>query len=374
MASNTVTRDLYKLGARHALADLGTRILETLHLRKPEEDHTARNLLMGGAAATPFLGLIGQQKIKHNPLRSKDIARLTPEEIARQAKPGDVLLTGYPNQPYTGALTEGSPFIHAEPIVGTRRGTGVGVSASHLKGETGGLRQLQAKIPTLTERFQVLGPTDTLLLRPKKRLTAAQQHAYREAGYEAARQPYSVGRAVRSHLRNWFVPNISLLESAPNCVGNSCATGAAQTFQKATNQSILPRRSPKNIIASDFLRSDAYEPVAAHLSSKLSPHTAHLLHLGARGALGAGLAASVYGVSEDPALAAVPIGAMAAPALTRATLGYNTARPWTQLLTQGPKRAARFRNILGRTLPLTIAGGLGAYLVARQLRQKLTEG
>lgn len=366
----------------------------------PEESHLGRNIAMGAAATTPFLGLIGQQRLRHNPLLNPDIRRGSLEELARRARAGDVVVTGKGGSPVT-SLT-GNELWHAEPVLGRRGGKGIGVSGGELtprqlrlagelhperaahyeelaKAIEKDPRQLEKHIEPLDKRLRGVQQDRLVLLRPKKELSPAQIEKLRRVGYSEAIKPYQIRRAFSTQLKDWFLPKIPGLErlGRTQCSGNICMTPAAHGFESVHGGTpVVPGKAAKDVISSDFLRSKHYEPVMAHIDEAAAKNYGKLHRLGSlgtRAALGLGLAGSIYGLTEDPATAAIPVGAAGAPALARKAFGFKTFRPLRQLLKHDSKRSLRLKNISRRTLPLMLAGGLGSYLAARLGTDALTD-
>lgn len=396
-----VRTQLYKLGARTLRQRLG--------LQEPE-DHTVRNVAMGAAAASPFMGLIGQKPITKDPHLDPSIRRTTLRELSELAKPGDVVVSSEPH--WSGwklfqTPVTGTEFYHAFPVVGQRQGQGTGVTAGELHDPkrkkplttTGAKRQLEElRSDMMRQKYR-----DVMLMRPDQPLTPEQIKAFQDEAVRRAQTKYAPSRGVRALLRDIFVPKIKGLENvSPLCEGNVCSTLPSQTHKAVTGADLVPGKPAKSVLTADYLREGSgLKPIAAHVSStpRFSPRAMRALGLGLRGGLGLGLAGGTYAVSEDPALAAVPLGLALTPTLGRrftariaehqarrsaeaagkkvtpALLeaarkrGYNVFRPLGHAVNYigDTSRAGRLKlkGIGKRTIPLALAGGLASYLAAK---------
>ena len=85
--------------------------------------------IVAGAVAmgSPFLGLIGQRPLPQDPSRNKNIPEMTFEELARNARVGDIILTSKAPGTFGKALqlARGSEYHHSQPIIGRQKGKGV---------------------------------------------------------------------------------------------------------------------------------------------------------------------------------------------------------------------------------------------------------
>ena len=383
--------DMYKLGASSALARLG--------LADKDESHTLRNVAVGGAAASPFFGLLGQKKQIHNPEITPGARRLSLAEIEQMARHGDVVLSGRAGGGFKESIT-GTSTPHAEVVLGRRGGKAIGVTPGEFVPEQ--LRRAGVKNPALAEayaryagqiernpkaiqrlqrtlgdRLDALGQKRVILLRPETPLTPTQLKSLREVGYREAAKPWSATKGFLTTLRDWFVPKHKLFNAinprkGQLCTGNICTTQAGKALEAGGVSEIAAGKRAKDLVATDFLSSDKLKMIGHYehpgLIPKLSPAARKALHYGARGALGLGLAGSTYALSEDPYLATAPIGAFGAAAGARKLFGHQNFRPLKAgLFSPAARRGPRLRNIGTRTLPLMLAGGLGTYLGTKAL-------
>jgi hypothetical protein len=389
--------DMYKLGVSSALARLG--------LTQPEEEsHLGRNIAMGAAAGLPFLGLIGQKKLLHDPLRTPEqfegVRRYkTLRGLEHAVGPGDILVAGNPGWEGWKAVqspTTGSHFYHAD------------IAPSQGKYMPAG--ELYSTRPERMERRRGWSPReafrragrlrdypyeDVVVLRPRQALTPEQVKRLREIIKEQALRPYEASVGAQSVARDVFVPQtVGKANPGPVvCKGNVCSTMPARAYEELGMP--LLSKPGQRVTAADLLRSELLEPVAYRTApeARAAARTMRMMPYLTRGALGAGLAASVYGLSEDPALAAVPIGMAAAPALTRGAmdlagmspavanaLRLNTKSPYgwgtrvfeaAPSLLSGLKEPGVLKSFLTRTTPLALAGGLAAYLGAKGIRKAM---
>lgn len=110
-----------------------------------------------------------------------------------------------------------------------------------------------------------------------------------------------VARLDRFHPLRKVPQSAALFQSqiAPACVGSICSTFPAQALPQGKN--VVPGKLPSEVMGSDYLRSNMYEPVARHGFGTPDPfHETLLKHgpLAARLGVGAALAGSVYGGSK----------------------------------------------------------------------------
>lgn len=84
----TALKKAYENGQRNALIKLGLSRDPTSY--QEDEDHTARNVAMGVAAAAPFAGMVGEKPLVH--AGKGDLVDY--ETLRKTVRPGDVLLTG----------------------------------------------------------------------------------------------------------------------------------------------------------------------------------------------------------------------------------------------------------------------------------------
>jgi|MudIll2142460700_1097286.scaffolds.fasta_scaffold00003_111 hypothetical protein len=399
----------YKLGVSQTLKTLGLA---------PEEDHTLRNVGVGAAAVSPFAGLIGQKAITQDPFTNETIPRRNLRDISQMARPGDVIATTEPRwsgwKLFQSPVT-GTEFYHSFPVVARRGNAATAVTAGELaepeyqRMTTTGLKR---KLEELRGGLIREGYRDVVLLRPREGMSPEQIRELQQTLLERAKTPYAPRRGVEALLRDIFVPKIPGLENLgqPVCSGNVCSTLPAQSQKLVTGTDVVKGKPAKHVLTADYLREGSpYEAIAARVASKprFSPRTTKLLGLGARAGLGLGLGAAAYGISEDPALAAVPIGAIAAPALGRTisqrlairraqqqatqqgkTLstpalqtakreGYNAFRPFKQFVeylgAKEPADLKKFRNITRRTIPLALAGGAATYLGAKGIERLIKQ-
>lgn len=392
----------YKLGARTLRQRLG--------LQEPEKDHTVRNVAMGAAAASPFMGLIGQKPITKDPHINPSIRRTTLREISELARPGDVVVSSEPH--WSGwklfqTPVTGTEFYHAFPVVGQRQGRGTDVTAGELYDPkrkkplttTGAKRQLEE----LQSDMRRQKYRDVMLMRPDQPLNPDQVKAFQEETLRRAQTKYAPSRGVRAFLRDIFVPKVKGLENiSPTCEGNVCSTLPSQAHKTVTGTNLVPGKPAKSILTADYLREGSkLKPIAAHIRStpRFSPRAMRTLGLGLRGGLGLGLAGGTYAVSEDPALAAVPLGLALTPTLGRRVAarlaerraqraaetagekitpallttarkrGYNVFRPLGHAINyigdMSQTARLKLKGIGKRTIPLALAGGLASYLAGK---------
>lgn len=303
---------------------------------------------VAAAGAAPFAGMIGQEKIKHDPHTNKNIRRFsTMDELARNARPGDVIITSKPKSIWksTQSPFSGSQFYHAQPVVGQRGGRGTTASAGNYgKNYYKSLSQknFASELETIGREMKSEKYKDVVLLRPKTPLKGKELKTFVSQNLDRARTQYDTTGAIKSWAKDIFMPKIiphGMLKKEkgvtaikyvkmkdPNtgkmakrpllCKGNVCSTMPAQAMEEATGRRVVRGKHSKDVMPADFLRSSEYEPVGARV--KNTSRVARYKPLMARGAIGAGLAGGVYAGTESPAAAAGVAGAAAGTAVHKA--------------------------------------------------------
>lgn len=366
------------------------------------EDHTLRNLALAGAGAAPFLGLIGQQSLRHDPYRVPGVApRMSVHELMQHAQPGDIAVMREAKPTLFRRIHEaitGTPYHHTEPVVGKKDlyfGTTVDV-AEHATpaGQLESVKEQLGRAKTLGERAAEKGYQDIVLLRPKQFAEAGGQvtpeiERFVNKAILESRKPYSFSTAFSTALKDLFVPKVpGVTPRHVVCKGNTCTTLTEEALHAATGKSapVVAGKGVGEGLPADLLRSKEMD-IIGHTSPLpeaerlLAGRRAMLRGLGLRAGLGLGLAGGTYALSEDPVLASTLGGAAAAPMIARRIAGkgkegQRAIRPFRHLMNvmheTSPAAKAIKKNILRRTLPLALGGGLLTYLGAKGI-QRLAE-
>ena len=271
------------------------------------DSSTAERIGLGLAAASPFAGMIGQERIKHDPTRGAKMHRFQDmDELSRRARPGDIILTSKAESSYKTPQSGmfGSEYYHAQPVVGRRGDQGTTVSAGDYpekKYKQMPRRTFDKKIETVKDMMLGEEYADAVLLRPKRKLAPAELEKFVASNIERSKAGYSKPRAVSAYLKDVFLPKLvpaSTLNRLGGvtraCVGDICSTAPAQAFTEATGKSVVRGKSAKNVMPADFLRSEHFTPVGrlgtgTRAVSRLRPFAA-------RAGIGLGLAGIAYGV------------------------------------------------------------------------------
>jgi hypothetical protein len=353
--------------------------------------HALRNVAIAGAGASPFLGMIGQEQLRHDPYLNKNVRGFgSMSELARHARPGDVVLTSKP----TGSVWKsfikpvtGSEFYHAQPVVGRRGGKGTSLSSGEFSASEW-KRSNKKKILSATDPVDVAmhdeGYKDVLLLRPKKRMSPDELQKFVNENVSRSRAPYDRYKSVGTWLKETFVPKIGPFaggKAPPVCKGNVCSTMPAMAYERA-GRSVVPGKRPQDVFPTDFLRSPEFEAVGARLRSRytISPAARRALPILTRAGLGAGMAAGVAATAEKPEVAALPVGALAGAAATGAIHKRVTGKELPTVLEAvhaGLSRekgwAPLLRTYATRRVPGVVMGAGLAYGGAHLLRDKLSK-
>jgi len=358
------------------------------------------------AGAAPFAGLIGEKPIIHDPLINPDIRRVqSPEALEALMQPGDIFVAGRESTAPLYSIRKaprGSEFFHGGAVLSGNERTG---GKPRIVAENDWLRAHAGKVqdfPTMAEAMaHPDSPVvkDMMLLRPTQPYTPEQLQAFEKQLTTRGRMPYDLAASEGNWWRDVLLPKLGITRGRtkpPLCEGNICSTTPSMAFEEATGRELLPNVAAHHMSPADILRSENLKPVAAHLSPEfeaaaMSPAARQALRFGSRGLIGLGLAAGAYGATQDPINLAAPAGAMALPWVTRKALqlGHHlrgAEKPLIeakkalpplslnllQLLSEtNPRALARLKRMGLRTLPLTVAGGAGALLLAKKLRGDL---
>lgn len=372
--------EMYKLGVSNALTQLG--------LASQDESHLGRNLAIGGSvAALPFAGLIGRQRMLHDPHAGANITRTEKlRDLAREMKAGDILVSTNPKwsgwRAFQAPIT-GSHFYHTD--LGVLPGKILSAGSRYpdepkpknfilrngefdekayeraLKWHEKAVAEAKA-MPTrralwqstkVEEALPELGYTESVLLRPRAGLSPEQLNALKQRAAQGAALPYDVSHGTRGVLHELFVPKLNAIQRLKEklrpsraCVGNVCSTYPAQAYAEAgILDRIVRGKSAPVTLTPDFLRAPELEPIlhyrAAGQEIPMSVKKLQRLGLLGRAGLGLGLGGLTYGTLEDPTLAAGVAGAAATPMATRAIIdalkgpetGEKVFRPVPALLT-----------------------------------------
>lgn len=283
---------------------------------------------MGIAAASPFAGLIGREKLLHDPLQGaqgksfKDL-----DALGRAARPGDVLLTSKPTGSYVKTVLAplgDSEFYHAQPVISRHPTTGLArtYSAGDLHGVELGDYQASAYTRSVADalRHPDSGYSDAVLLRRKVPFTPEQEAAYLRDLDERAPRFYDTPHGQKSLLKDIFLPKIKRNAQAASdvmCEGNVCSTMPAMATATAIpGERVLPHIPAAETMPHHYLRSSQYEMVGSHVSPETRALQQSLSHkiapYVARAGLGAALAGSTYALTEEPEIAAGVAGTAAA--------------------------------------------------------------
>lgn len=401
----------------HLLSGFADELIKIAAEKEPDKGKGFGLLDASMVAATlaPFGGLIGEQKILHDPHVAKNIMRVTDAaSLDHLAKPGDIIvmskrMDGY--RPIQAAFT-GADWAHVQPVVGLRDGRATTVSAGHYNRrafKAMSQDEFLGKINTVSSDMKARGYQDAVILRPKKQMTPVQLQSFIGESLDRARTPWDGRSAVTGFTGDVFKPKLLVSEKAlgkinkemfirygempdPNtgrmtrvpmaCKGNTCAGLGAQAMKASTGASVIPGKNPGSLLPADFLRSKQYEPVGAlvrktKLPSKMLPHLA-------RGGLGVGLAAAIYGVHERPEVAGAAAGAAGATALqgiaTRRVgraMGMSAGQASRKVpsLARAAQRTVSATSTIGRMtpilkylatgIPIKALGGLAALRIGR---------
>lgn len=380
----------YKCGKRAACNAIGVKLAEV------EAGDVAQGAAVGAAGLAPFAGLIGQKPIIHDPWLGAEGARYkSMQELARQARPGDILVTSTPKGSmwkHVIAPTSGSEFYHVQPVVGAREGMGTTISANELASESlqkyspRKLYEYADPIPAAMKEHKY---QDVILLRPKD-MSKKERRAVSRAALERAKRPYSGPKSVSTWLRDIFVPKIPGITDIGKktvCEGNVCSTLPAMARHEGTGgaaPSVVPGKRPQDIFPADYLRSTEHEMIGSYTGRPGGAPTRSLMRRAApwlvRGGLGAGLAGATYAATEEPAIAGAPVGALAADVAARKVLArtpqYAGLEGSDKLIRDMPSlmsyteamldptrkhKLSRTGRFLGRSLPVLLAGGMLGY-------------
>lgn len=342
------------------------------------------------AGAAPFMGVIGQKRIQHDPtMGAKGKKFQSMSELGRSAQTGDILLTTKPKGSFwksTIAPISGSEFYHVQPIMGRRGGQGLTSDTGDLY--EGSVRHMREQTKPVSSSMRKAYP-DVVLLRPKKKMTPRQLKVFQEEALRRSAQEYSPSKAVVSWAKDMFMPKVKGVTDRGQqtiCQGNICSTTPSQAMYEATGKTVVPGKRPQDIFPSDFLRSDDYELVGSRLPNakkymKTPGWARRATPFASRAGMGAYMAATAYGTEKDPALLGAGIGGAAASvggtALAHKLLGGDKARA----ALPGIKELSEFAMIFGtdkntpkhfvtRRIPLTALGGLGGYFGSKALINK----
>jgi hypothetical protein len=370
-----------------------------------EKKERGMGLLGGGAAltgiaASPFLGMIGEDKITKDPYRNPNIRKYTGLELEQMSRPGDVVVTAQPNwgkghYKATQALSTGSDFYHAEPVYNKKRGRRTSITVGQFTdpywntpGEPRTPRDMESHLSPFAEKFK---DEDMVLLRPKEGLTPKQIRDYQKNMVTRSRGRYDSSKNVGNYLRDLFVPKIKG-KSTPTCKGDVCATFPAQAMAEAKGKRIHPHKKPAQTMPADLLRSQSiYDAVGATDKYKPLFKNPNLVRALTRGGLGLGMAGTAYGAYQEPEIATGAIGAVAAPMLAEQArikwlkrqhpdapiqdIVSNARADVPRLLDLvdniGAPDAAHIsrlrKNFMRRTVPIALLGGLGTYGLAKAI-------
>lgn len=349
--------------------------------------------LIPGVAATPFLGLIGESRITKDPFYNRGIRRTSLRELSELARPGDVVSYGRPGQEgwkLPQALSTGTEFYHSEPVVTRTRSGGATASAGQFFNKRRKVdRSARSLVPELfdiregamADKYQ-----DTVLMRPKERLTRAQQKQWRQQMLSGSQRRYDTGGGTRGFLKDMFLPKLRKSNKVCRSLGPSkgfvCSTLPASGTESVLGRTVTRGKRAPDVLTADFLRADSpYEPVAARISrtAPRSRSRTNLRRLGTRAGVGAGLAGATYAATEEPGVLGGAIGSVAAPLAAAKVLGKKRIPGFAHLLNTGPgmspKALRRVKQVATRTTPLAALGaglgfgatkGVGNYLSARR--------
>jgi len=369
----------------------------------PAQDDTsiaAPLAIGGGLAAAPFAGLLGEQKITKDPYYSKKVKRLSPRELERLARPGDVILTsqraGTSLYKSPQLYTTGSEFYHAEPIIARSRGLGRTIPAGlleNMKGQTPQqIRKRKGGVKSYTQPIPFDEYQDIALMRPEKKLTKAQIRQFQDAIITGGVKPYSKPMGVRALFRDLFTPKIPGVtgHTGPmGCKGSMCSSLPAVSWDKIFKERIARGKHPGHTLPADFLRSGShFNPVAASIGNP--EILKHILakRMAFRGALGAGMGGAGVAAYHEPEILPGVAAAAGVPMGVQAILNKTKAGRGDQMLPGGmsaieylaslknARRAGRkvpkalagaFKRFGTRTVPLALGSGLAAYLGTKDL-------
>jgi hypothetical protein len=374
--------------------------------RQENTDVLAPLAIGGGLAATPFLGLAGEQSITKDPYYTKGVKRLSPRELERLARPGDVILasqrTGTSMYKSPQLYTTGSEFYHAEPVIARSRGLGRTLPAGLLS-ELGAAKMtpkevLRRGVKGYSEAIPFQDYGDIALMRPKKRLSKAEIAQFQQALLSGGLKPYSKPLGVRALFRDLFVPKVPGVTGhvGPQgppivCRGNMCSSLPAVTWKNLFKERIARGKHPKHTLPADFLRKGSpFEPIAASLQNPELLKHIQAKRMAFRGALGAGLGGAGVAAYHEPELipgaaaaAGVPIGirsilnrldpkGLRGEQMLPSVAGVASETPEFIQALRAKKRMPKamkslFTRFGTRTLPLALGGGLAAYLGTKAL-------
>jgi hypothetical protein len=171
---------------------------------------------------------------------------------------------------------------------------------------------------------------DVVLMRPKKKLTSAQQKQYQELVASGAKKEYSGPMGAKAWLQDMFVPKLKGVTGRKGmlCKDHMCASLPAEASEKVLNESVVPGKSARRTLPADFLReASPYEAVGstlAHSKTMLTPKQVLARRLALRGGIGAALAGTgLLAYNEPEALGALAVGATAPELIERGYRGLQ---------------------------------------------------
>lgn len=359
-------------------------------------------LALGGIAASPFLGMIGEDKVTKDPRQNPNIPIFEKNDLIRKAQRGDVFAVSKPG--WRGAigkipqaLTTGSEFYHIEPVVkASPTGKGLGTvsitarvadePSDTIMGKLHGDRsEGEKEIHTIDPKLLKNPSTymesgNLLLLRPKAKLTEDDLQKYETELKRRATLPYDTPHAIGSWLEDIFVPKPlrTAKKEAEAPTENICSNASAVALADVLNKRIHPTVAPLNTLPVDYLREESeYEPVGATEQGDPLFENPLVPRLATRAALGTAMAGGAYGLYRNPRLAAILAGGMALPSVVRAGSSNPKAVPTiperflSDLSPEAEESKKAKQDFLLKTVPLATAGGAGAYATARGIQRVL---
>ena len=359
-------------------------------------------LALGGIAASPFLGMIGEDPVTKDPRVNPDIPILEKNDLIRQAQRGDVFAVSKPGWntaigKIPQALTTGSEFYHVEPVVkasprGKKLDT-VSITArmadedpntlmSKLHGEKPGEKGEKPAIDPklLKDPSSYMTTGNLLLLRPKTKLTGPELDKYEAEIRDKESVSYDTPHAISSWLEDIFVPKPlrAIPKEASEATKNICSNASAVALADVVNQRVHPSVSPVRTLPVDYLREDSdYEPVGATAQGDPMFKNPLVPRIASRALLGTALAGGAYGLYKNPRAAAVLAGTIGLPTAIRAGMSDSSKLPsvperFLSDLTPEAEEAKRTkRDFMLKTVPVAAAGGAGAYATARGVQRIL---